>query len=280
MSRVVHLITVAAAIMAMLCFAGAAAATRTQVASQAVQASQAVSLSLDVYFDFSGNITVTLPDGTPVGTTSGTPTTIPAGFYTISLTQPGCVDIPYFDLNGPGVNIQDNLSGGEVTSLQDDADFQPNSTYTWKNDNNRAIVYTFTTSSQVLGTPPPPASAVLKTATHGPIPAKNRLSNSGVVGSDVIPFRGTLDAKLSSSGRLSLAYKGKAVTKLAAGRYTIKVADTSSTGGLTVEKTKGRLKNITGSQYRGTHSASLDLTAGRWRFATRPAGTAFTILVG
>ena len=155
-SRVIRLVTLTAVVLGVFGF--------TSVA----EGSHAESLSLNVSFDYSGNIAVTLPNGTPVGVTTGSPTVIPAGFYTISLTQPGCVDIPYFNLNGPGVSIADNLSGGEVTSSTDDADFLPNSTYTWDNDNNRAVVYTFVTSSQVLGTPPPPASAVLKLRLPGP----------------------------------------------------------------------------------------------------------------
>ena len=268
-----------AALVAAFGLAGGARAGEAASTSRAASLGESDSLSLNVYFDFSGNITVTLPDGTPVGVKSGTPTVIPAGFYTISLTQPGCVDIPYFDLNGPDVNISDNLSGGEVTSSVDDADFQPNSTYTWRNDNNRAVVYTFMTSSQVLGTPPPPASVVLGSTKTGTVAPKNRLSNSGIVGSGIVPFRGVLDAKLGSTGKLSLAYKGKSVTKLSAGRYKLTVADRSSTAGLTLQKAKGRLRTMTGSGYRGTHSVTLALTSGRWRFATQSAKTGFSVLV-
>ena len=61
----------------------------------------AVSLSLDVSFSATGQISVTLPDGTPVGSTSGAPTVIPAGFYTVVLSAPGgCTELPYFDLEG------------------------------------------------------------------------------------------------------------------------------------------------------------------------------------
>ena len=240
----------------------------------------AESLSLNVSFDYSGNIAVTLPDGTPVGVTSGSPTVIPAGFYTISLTQPGCVDIPYFNLNGPGVSIADNLSGGEVTSSTDDADFLPNSTYTWDNDNDRAIVYTFVTSSQVLGTPPPPASAVLKLASEGQSSAQNRLANTDIVGSGLAPFRGTLDATVQASGRLSLAFGGRSVTKLSPGRYTIRVADKSSTSGLVLKKTKGRLMSVTSGKYTGVRSVALDLTSGSWMFAAEPGNSSFSIVVG
>ena len=68
--------------------------------------------SLDVTFFANGQISVALPDGTPVGTTSGAPTVIPAGVYTISVLGPGgCTQLPLFDLSGPGVRLQDDMIG-------------------------------------------------------------------------------------------------------------------------------------------------------------------------
>src|SRR5438128_3676834 len=81
----------------------------------AAQARRADSLSLIVNFTPSGVVTVTLPGGASVGTTSGSPTVIPAGFYTVVLHGPGeCINLPLFELKGPGVDIQDDMLGGEV----------------------------------------------------------------------------------------------------------------------------------------------------------------------
>ena len=44
----------------------------------------------------------------------------------------------------------------------------------------------------------------------------------------VVPFRGTVNASVSAAGRLGLAYKGKSLTRLRAGRYTIAVSDRSA----------------------------------------------------
>lgn len=56
---------------------------------------RAATPSLDVTFFPNGTITVTLPDGTPVGSTTGAPTVIPAGFYTVQMTGPGgCSSYP------------------------------------------------------------------------------------------------------------------------------------------------------------------------------------------
>ena len=111
--------------------------------------------SLDVTFFLNGTISVTLPDGTPVGSTSGAPTVIPAGYYTLLLSGPGaCSQLPLFDLSGPGEHLNDDMSGGEVNTEVYTAYFAPSSTYTWRIDNvDPAVVHTFVTSATVVGSP-------------------------------------------------------------------------------------------------------------------------------
>ena len=189
------------------------------VTAPGAQSRSSVSLTLYVYFDFTNEISVRLADGTPVGTLNGTPTVIPAGYYTLAFEQPGCVQVPSFELQGPGVSVVDNLSGGEVTSATDPANLQPNSTYTWRNDYNKSVVYTFTTSSTVLGT----QSAQTNVSLGG---SNNKASgNSDIVGSAILPFRGTLTGGVSAAGKLTLAFKGKSVTTLMPSRYKIAVTD-------------------------------------------------------
>ncbi len=114
--------------------------------------------ALDVTFFTDGTISLTLPDGTPVGTTSGAPTVIPAGYYTLLLAGPGgCSELPYFELHGPGENILNDMDLGEMKATAT-AYFQPNSTYTWRDNGIPGVIYTFTTSSTVVGTPPAPSS--------------------------------------------------------------------------------------------------------------------------
>ena len=96
-----------------------------------------------------------LPDGTPVGTTSGAPTVIPAGYYTIHLSGlERRRRHALLHLTGPAVNVFENMNEGGVGSLTDNAYFMPLATYTWTNDSLPGVVYTFTASSVVLGTPP------------------------------------------------------------------------------------------------------------------------------
>src|SRR5436853_7694729 len=67
--------------------------------------------TIRVQFSLTGPITVTGPSGAPLGTATGTPPTIPAGYYTLLLVGPGgCAVIPYFELKGPAENGANNLT--------------------------------------------------------------------------------------------------------------------------------------------------------------------------
>ncbi|HEX4521202.1 MAG TPA: hypothetical protein VH063_16595 [Gaiellaceae bacterium] len=234
-------------------------------------ARQSTSLTLDVTFFASGQISVALPDGTPVGTTSGAPTVIPAGVYTMSVLGPGgCTQLPLFDLSGPGVRVQDDMIGGEVTSEAHVITLQPNSTYTWRTDNDSASpTHTFVTNSQVLGTAP------VQTTTG---PTSTTPSSQDIVGSGIVPFRGTLTGAVSASGKLTLSFKGKSVTQLTAGRYAFKITDRSSSRGFQLRKSRKSL-TLTAPRFVGTHTTRVDLTAGKWLFTPSGGKPAFSIAV-
>ena len=231
---------------------------------------------LQVHFSLTGTITVTLPDGTPVGVTSGAPTVIPAGYYTVLLFGPGgCANIPYFDLNGPGESISNNLTEGELDNDTVNAYFQPNSTYTWRNRANAGTVFTFVTSSQVLGSPPAHAGP-------GGLSSNNHttVSSTDFVGSAILPLRGTITVAVTRAGKLSLAYGGKSISRLKAGRYTLAVADESATSGFVLQKKGHVAKLITGRKFVGKQSvAKFELTAGKWIFAPSGGKQTFTIPV-
>jgi hypothetical protein len=240
------------------------------------QARRAANLSLDVTFFVNGTITVSLPDGTPVGSTSGSPTVIPAGFYTVLLLGPGgCTALPHWDLKGPGEQIHDNMTEGEVTSFTYNAYFQPNATYTWSNDGIPGVVYTFKTSSDVQGTPPPaPAGAAGYSAgKHG------TATSQDLVGSGSAPLRGKLTGAVSTGGGLSLTFKGKSVTHLTAGRYTITVTDRSKTSGFMFQKLRHKPMSVTGVTFVGKRSATVRLTAGKWFFTPRVGKQTYPLVV-
>jgi hypothetical protein len=254
--------------------AGALTAASLVLASSAPAAQQrsAVHLSMHVLFTDTGEISVTLPDGSPVGTKSGAPTTIPAGYYSLLLSGPGaCTLVPYFVLNGPGVAISDNMDQGEEEFLEYVVDLQPNSTYTWRNGDAPNVTYTFQTSSQVLGTKAPQA------IWTGPVTSKS--SNKDIVGSGLPATRGALTATVTAAGKLNLTFKGKKVTTLRSGRYTLTVVDGSPWSGFVAQPAKKKAQNLTNAPFVGRRTATMQLSKGKWLFMTGPGASALSVTV-
>ena len=194
---------------------------------------------------------------------------IPAGYYGIVMLGPGgCIQQPIFHLKGPGEELINDMSGGEVTSEFYNAYLAPSSTYTWRLDtSDNAAVYTFVTNNVVGGTPPSTSPAAGTATGSGAIP-----TSQDIVGSAVAPFRGTLAGAISRTGTLTLAFKGHSVTHLAAGRYTIAVVDRSGSSGFDVQKRgKRAVVSVTGGTFVGKRSLTVDLTSGTWTFMPRPA---------
>jgi hypothetical protein len=244
------------------------------IALAPAEAARSDTLSLNVNFSYTGQITMTTPTGSPVGTASGSPTVIPAGYYSLILEGPGgCTLTPYFMLKGPGVTVTDNMAQGEDAFTEHDVTFQPSSTYTWINSDSPNVVYTFQTSSAVVGTKPP------QVTWTGPV-NKGTQTNKDVVGSGRLPTRGTLTGTIASNGRLSLSFKGKHPVTLRSGAYTFVVTDESPTSGLTVAHGAAKPARLTGAGYVGRHTEKLNLTTGRWIFATTRAKASQSILVG
>jgi hypothetical protein len=240
------------------------------LAAPAAQGRSDAQLSLNVNFFSNGNITLSLPDGTPVGVTSGSPTVIPAGFYTIVMTGPGgCTDLPYFNLKGPGNNIIDSMDQGEEANKNVNATFLPNSTYTWWDAASPGTVYTFATNGQVVGTAPTlPDSGKHGTAT-----------TTDLLGSARATVRGTLTGTVSASGKLGIAFKGKSVGSLASGKYKFVISDKSAASGFLVQKGARTPVAISGIKFTGKRTKWVVLTAGKWSFAPNAGKTAFTVTV-
>ena len=84
---------------------------------------------------------VYLPNGTQVGTTNGAASVIAAGSYTLLLDDTAAVDMP-FDLSGPGVKLVTDMAHAEEVSDAVVVTFQPNSTYTYRDDNHPNVFWT------------------------------------------------------------------------------------------------------------------------------------------
>jgi hypothetical protein len=252
----------------------AAIAALIAVLAPTAQARTAANPVLRVNFQVDGSVTVTDGNGAPVGTRTGAPTVIPAGYYNVLLFGPGgCANVPYFTLKGPGESIVDNMDGGELSTNQYNAYFQPNSTYSWHSDVDTTVVYSFSTNATVVGSPPAVVGPKgLSSSNHGTAQSVNPL------GGNAPAFQGTLEAAVSPSGKVSLTFKGKSVSSLEAGSYDVAVVDSSSSSGLMLRKLK-RVVTVTGLGFTGKRTGKVSLTAGTWLVMPRLGQTAYTLTV-
>jgi hypothetical protein len=241
------------------------------------EARSTTDLSLEVTFSSTGTITVTLPDGTPIGSTTGAPTVIPAGYYTLALSGPqGCSESSYFELQGPGQDFSSNMNDGAIATSSYVAYFMPNSTYTWTNNLFPNTVHTFATTADIQGTKPTPTTPTPPGFVKAPGTAAK-----DPVGSDATrtPFRGNLHATVTKDGTLRLTFKERPVTALLSGDYDLTVADESQKSGFVLLQSLQPPINATGATFRGTRNLLINLTPGRWQFTPRPTavGTTFRV---
>jgi hypothetical protein len=194
-------------------------------------------------------------------------TTIPPGTYQVSISTPdpfglvgnsgssdlsGCRGFLQFRLSGPGVNLFTTLDYGDATSELYTETFRAGGTYTVQDDGNiPATRRSFTVAAS--GTPAPATSPSDTTGT--PAAAAS------------VP-RGALEAVVSSSGKLALTRKGKAIGALKAGRYSVAVHDASTRAGLSIRGGSGKVQAVTSAAYLGVRVLTVTLTPGRWRFFT------------
>ncbi len=209
---------------------------------------------------------VYLPNGTQVGTTNGAASVIAAGSYTLLLDDTAAVDMP-FDLSGPGVKLVTDMAHAEEVSDAVVVTFQPNSTYTYRDDNHPNVFWTFTTSSQVL----PPSPTTTTTCSSCTVPTKTT-GTGDIVGSQTVIARGSLAGAVSAAGRLALTFKGKAVGTLKAGSYKLTVLDRSSSRGFTVQRAHDAAQPVTGLKFVGARHRTITLSAGQWAFFSPGAG--------
>ena len=226
--------------------------------------------TLLVTFFTNGQITVTLPDGTPVGSTSGAPTVIPAGYYSVLMDGPGgCIQLPLFQLSGPGASIVSDMNGGEVDASTFNAFFLPNSTYTWHTDRGvSSAVHTFTTSGTVA------AATSTQTTTTTPVASSGTPTSNDIVGSAIAPVRGTLTAAVGPSGALSVQHYAPTMK---AGRYRLTVTDKSTTQGLQLRKATAKPVSLTGAAFVGKRTATVTLTAGTWALTNGKASVKIVV---
>jgi hypothetical protein len=85
---------------------------------------------------------------------------------------------------------------------------------------------------------------------------------------------------VNPSGKLTLLFKGKAVSKLKSGRYRITVVDKTAARSFLVQAGKQAAITISTVPFVGTRSVTVSLKPGKWSFFTSAgpkSKTAFTV---
>jgi hypothetical protein len=214
-----------------------------------------------------------------VNDSGGAVTSVAPGTYQIAVVTPfafsaggAACDFVQFDMTGPGVSLQTTLGDGDAEYELHTVSLQAGSTYTVQDD-ARAAQTRRTFAVATTGVPSP-VVAVPSTPTSSPTSTKTTSGAStsqDLVGSAILPFRGTLDALVSPTGALSLTKSKQSVDTLKSGRYTFRIVDDSHKAGFTVQLLKHSAKALSTKQFTGSRSETVSLPKGQWIFYT-PSG--------
>ncbi len=242
--------------------------------------------STTVFFriTYQPNCTLTVAiDGGPsmdsTGATAPTSATIPPGPYQVSIRTPlpdntwdtSVCQYGTISMSGPGISY--GMAFGSPLgpySATVNMTFQPASSYTIVDANHPTQPITFTTtatgsSSSLL--PPVPASTASGASTQ-----------SSLVGSDIVPFRGSVDATVAGSAGPTVTTGGKPITTVKTGRYTFVVKDESAQAGFFVEKSGKKPEALSGVRFKGKRTVRVYLTVGKWMFFSKSGhATAFVV---
>ncbi|HEY3922915.1 MAG TPA: hypothetical protein VGL76_12490 [Gaiellaceae bacterium] len=213
-----------------------------------------------LYFEYSMNCTLSIIDDSGKLVTSVVPgryqidIRTPVPFATLPMGDaPGmtaCQGIPQFQLTGPGINFFTTMSAGCVDDLVVPETFQANATYV-ATDLNQPSVARASFTTLASGTPGQTA------VTYGGGKGVAQ-SQDDIVGSSAL--KGTIDASIGATGAAKLTFRGKAVSKLAAGRYTFRIIGPT---GLKLLGPKSKSPKVLSRR-----TATVSLTAGKWTYYT------------
>jgi plastocyanin len=248
----------------------------------AVSSNTAVSSTLHAFVHESAEIGMTFDDGTDVGSQARTPPTIPPGTYTIRVVDDAVTH--NFHLTGPGVDMTTPVDEMQTSTWT--VTFQPGSTYRFQCDIHSDYMYavfqtsgTGSSGGSSGGTSGGSSGGSSSGGTSSGGTSSGGSSSGGSSSGPQTTLRGTLAGTVSAAGRLTLGFGGKPVAKLKAGRYKISVADKSRTKGFAVQAKGHSAITVSGVSFVGTHSVTVNLTAGQWTFYASPGGTKHSFAV-
>jgi hypothetical protein len=234
-----------------------------------------------LYVNYSMNCTFTITDDTGKAVTSITPGTwqvavsTPGSFGGVDLTgkndMTACKGSIDFKLTGPGVNLATTLNDGDGSYDMLSGNFAASSTYVAVDGNQPSVARAqFSTS----------ASGTTAGTAGGSSSSGGASSSGGTSGGTKSATVGSLAGTVGSNGTLKLTYKGKAVTTLKPGKYTVTVVDTSTHSGFILHG-KSSIA-ISPGPFVGKKTLVVDLKTGQWYFASTSGGkkTYFVVTAG
>jgi hypothetical protein len=207
---------------------------------------------------------------------SSAPVVIAPGLYqaiVISEVPESRDDYHMFHLVGPGVNLQTDLLAGDERAEPHTVTLQPSSVYSFRDDRNLSLgTIVFSTSgagTAVTGGSSGGGSSGGSSGTTSNTPTSTS-SNKDPVGSRAVKTRGALAGGVTTAGKLSLTFKGKAVNSLKSGRYTISVLDETSKSGFVLQLRNQKPVTVSGKSHIGRRTVTVTLKAGQWTFSSAP----------
>lgn len=251
-----------------------------------VEGARAASIVLNLGED--GTLSVIPAGGTPIRTSSPPGVVIPPGLYNtvVNNAVPEFRDSYHmFHLSGPGVNLQTDLLAGDDRSELHTVTLLPNSIYIFLDDRAPQVTrVVFSTSGSGTAVAEPSGGSTSSSSSGGTSAgssstSKSSTSNKDSVGSGIVAFRGILSGGVSTTGRLSLIFKGKKVSSLKSGRYKISVLDETSSSAFTLQRLAKRAVAISSRSFVGRRTVTLTLGVGQWMYYSPSGKKSFFLVV-
>jgi hypothetical protein len=246
-----------------------------------VQSPRAASIVLSLNPD--GTLEVVLGTGTRIRTSTPPGVVIPPGTYAVVVISevPDAGDgYHMFQLAGPGVNLQTDLLAGDDRAEPHTVRLEPGSAYSFSDVRNPSFGrVVFSTSAAGTEAAASSSGGSSGGSSAGSTSTSKSTANKDAVGSRVVATRGTLEGGVSTTGTPTLLFKGKKVSSLKSGRYTINVLDETSRSPFVLQRLSKQPVTVSPRSFVGRRKVTLTLNAGQWVYYTSPGKKTYFIVV-